>query len=324
MSDVELSVEEKIKIASGFLLSSPPGEVNDVFNDIRGIINNDEALQVGITPVLEEYNTEQLLTVTLPDTDGAVIISKHNRADADHFIDPRSKQIFKFDHLRQIATDAQPHIAESSAEELRAVVDEAVSKYASEHFPEGAVMVINGGSEASAQSNSDHQGEHENHARDEQDSGAGRTGAGHDGDDVQILTILIVSNKYSPQNFWNGRWRSIWTVNLASGEVKGRAHVVVHYYEHGNIQLNSTKEFTVPTDAVGPLVDRSQIKEYARQLVKQISTSEKQYQFALNDTYTQLSESIFKGLRRNLPVTRNKIDWDKILNYKLGAELAHK
>ncbi|RKP39606.1 F-actin capping protein, alpha subunit [Dimargaris cristalligena] len=294
MSDVELSVEEKIKIASGFLLSSPPGEVNDVFNDIRGIINNDEALQVGITPVLEEYNTEQLLTVTLPDTDGAVIISKHNRADADHFIDPRSKQIFKFDHLRQIATDAQPHIAESSAEELRAVVDEAVSKYASEHFPEGA------------------------------DSGAGRTGAGHDGDDVQILTILIVSNKYSPQNFWNGRWRSIWTVNLASGEVKGRAHVVVHYYEHGNIQLNSTKEFTVPTDAVGPLVDRSQIKEYARQLVKQISTSEKQYQFALNDTYTQLSESIFKGLRRNLPVTRNKIDWDKILNYKLGAELAHK
>lgn len=28
----ELSVDEKVKIASGFLLASPPGEVNDVFN----------------------------------------------------------------------------------------------------------------------------------------------------------------------------------------------------------------------------------------------------------------------------------------------------
>lgn len=27
-----ISIEDKVKIASGFLLSSPPGEVNDVFN----------------------------------------------------------------------------------------------------------------------------------------------------------------------------------------------------------------------------------------------------------------------------------------------------
>jgi capping protein alpha len=28
----KISIEDKVKIASGFLLSSPPGEVNDVFN----------------------------------------------------------------------------------------------------------------------------------------------------------------------------------------------------------------------------------------------------------------------------------------------------
>lgn len=33
MSNV--SIEDKVKIASGFLLSSPPGEVNDVFNGKR-------------------------------------------------------------------------------------------------------------------------------------------------------------------------------------------------------------------------------------------------------------------------------------------------
>ena len=32
------SIEDKVKIASNFLLSSPPGEVNDVFNGIFLVI----------------------------------------------------------------------------------------------------------------------------------------------------------------------------------------------------------------------------------------------------------------------------------------------
>ncbi|KAJ1923925.1 F-actin-capping protein subunit alpha [Tieghemiomyces parasiticus] len=279
MSDVELSIEDKIKIASGFLLSSPPGEVNDVFNDIRGIINDDAALQQHITPALEEYNIDQLQTVTLPETEHAVIISKYNRVDADHFVDPRSKQIFKFDHLRQTATDPQPHTVEEAQEELRLAVDDAVQKYVAEHYPEGASLV---------------------HI------------------DEQQLTLLVVSNKYSPSNFWNGRWRSVWTVDLAARQVKGTAKVLVHYYEQGNIQLNSDRSFELECDA-NPAEDPA---AFARVLLRTIGRAEKEYHLAINDTYGQLSESIFKGLRRNLPVTRSKIDWDKILNYKLPTELS--
>ena len=47
-----------------------------------------------------------------------------------------------------------------------------------------------------------------------------------------------------PPFFRNGRWRSVWTVQLENGqaEVQGLLKVQVHYYEDGNIQLVSSKE----------------------------------------------------------------------------------
>ena len=34
-----------------------------------------------------------------------------------------------------------------------------------------------------------------------------------------------------------------------------------------------------------------------------------------------MSEEAFKGLRRALPKTRSKVDWNKAGGYRLGAEL---
>jgi F-actin capping protein alpha subunit len=59
----------------------------------------------------------------------------------------------------------------------------------------------------------------------------------------------------------------------------------------------------------------------ATSIVREIATAEKKYQDELNKGFGNLSEGAFKGLRRQLPVTRQKIEWDKIAGYRLGQDI---
>ena len=41
-----------------------------------------------------------------------------------------------------------------------------------------------------------------------------------------------------------------------------------------------------------------------------IEKKESEHQAALDDKYDEMGEKAFKGLRRTLPLTRQKLDWD--------------
>ncbi len=126
------------------------------------------------------------------------------------------------------------------------------------------------------------------------------------------VAILIVANKYSPSNYWNGRWRSLYIHDTSSGSLNGSFKVDVHYYEDGNVRLVSNKPVSA---SVGSGASASGV-------VKQIAQLERKYQEELNRGFSQLSEQAFKGLRRQLPVTRQKIEWDKVASYKVGSVFA--
>jgi len=55
--------------------------------------------------------------------------------------------------------------------------------------------------------------------------------------------------------------------------------------------------------------------------MKAIIKAEQAFHAALDASYTTMGDTTFKALRRALPITRMKIDWNKILTYRIGAQL---
>ena len=65
-------------------------------------------------------------------------------------------------------------------------------------------------------------------------------------------------------------------------------------------------------------MDISDAGSEAKDIVRQIAVAEKKYQEELNRGFNALSEGTFKGLRRQLPVTRQKVEWEKISSYRVS------
>lgn len=108
----------------------------------------------------------------------------------------------------------------------------------------------------------------------------------------------------------NGRWRSLYLFSPSSSSLSGTISVDVHYYEDGNVRLLTTKPISISSASAS-----------APSIIREIATVEKKYQEELNRGFGNLSEGAFKGLRRQLPITRQKIEWDKIAGYRLGQDI---
>lgn len=130
--------------------------------------------------------------------------------------------------------------------------------------------------------------------------------------DDSKIAILISTTKSSPKNFISGRWRSEFLYDPSPNTLSGNVKVNVHYYEDGNVALSTSKDFA------GIAVEGDSA---ASNIVRKIAAIEKQYQEEVNRTLVGMNETSFKALRRQLPVTRQKVEWEKIRGYGLGGDL---
>ena len=117
------------------------------------------------------------------------------------------------------------------------------------------------------------------------------------------IVVLISVLNLNLKSFWSGEWLSTWEMDINSKEVKGTLKANTYYYEEGNVQFNLDTKF----DGSASGDDNAAIAE---SLIDFIKTSENSVQLELETVYDELSENYIKPLRRKLPVTGTKMNWD--------------
>ena len=92
-------------------------------------------------------------------------------------------------------------------------------------------------------------------------------------------------------------------MDINTKDIKGTLRANTYYYEEGNIQFNLDTKF----DGKAEGGDDNAV---ATSLVEFIKKSENSIQLELEKVYDELSENYIKPLRRKLPITGTKMNWN--------------
>lgn len=289
MADEKLDPQVMLTLVNNFIKSSPPGQVAKVLEDVRTLAPDLQDHNKDWARMVSNVNSHQYLSVSLPGSeDQKVLLTPGGLLSSGNFLDPNGQQQLKIDHLKQRCTGVAP-LTEidkakycGAAEGTRKKVDDEMRRHAADSLP-GATVTTYG-----------------------LDEGGGR---------IQVHCYVggCIMNL---QSYWSGSWRAVWklymTVGKPEAELEGEITCHVHYFEDGNVQLQDSvpfKKMTINCSDVGSAV------------VKQVKLFEGEFISKMEDIYQTMSADVLNALRRRLPITKVKFDWDRAAVHKLASEL---
>ncbi|XP_044535733.1 F-actin-capping protein subunit alpha-3 [Gracilinanus agilis] len=204
-----------------------------------------------------------------------VLLAHHNELGDQRFFDSHSRLSFKFDVLENQLKDIESHgVLRNEAECLRMVVSYALKIYVSNHFPSGNCNVLRKTIK-----------------------------------NKEFLIACIEDHHYKVSNFWNGLWKSKWIFSVTPflTQVIGSIYVKAHFFKHINFHIDISKDVQDSLD----VVNQAQL---ALGFAKFVEEQENKFQAAVLEELQELTIVLKKTLRRDLPVTRTYIDWQRIVN----------
>ena len=265
--------EECMQIAQHFMLNSPPGQLKDVTSDVKKLLKTNtmsESLEMGIA---RAYNNKNNKIVKSPSGANA-ILSSIGEVDATHYVDPSNGSIFAVNHITLETSEADGDSnMDSSIELKRAVLQSSIDSYMKDIYPDcnssGCVYAKDG-----------------------------------------KLHVVITGEKTNLRNFWGGKWSSNWTIewDQSSTTCTGEIKVHAHYFEDGNVQLQTAKP--IAANKWNWAFSESQCSN----IIDYIKTKESDLNKSLGMMYLNMDAETFKSIRRILPVTKLKMDWNTVRN----------
>jgi len=275
----EISDADKLAIVQHLMLNAPPGELDEVKSDALNLVPENLVSPAMLAGICRAYNVENLRAIQLEGENKKLIVCSQGEIDPTKYVDPSTGYVYAVDHVagttERVIAQKQVEDEETTIEsdlnagtELRQMVENKLNEYVSGRYPNnhGACAVY--------------------------DATSGKE------EDV-LLHIVISGENVNLRNYWSGNWRSSWQVsssNIIQGEIKVRAH----YFEDGNVQLQTTKKIeasSLSTDSLPAAI------------VNYIQENESNLQQGLEDMYANMSHETFKAMRRVMPITRTKMKY---------------
>jgi len=288
----EYTPAQKAKIARHFLYVTPHGEVADIVKDLKKVVKpasiiSDEWLAESMT----EYNKRRFEIVS--GDSSKVICCPQAEVEPNKYLHPDKKIVCTVDPVAQKITseaDAAKLVGSGQNAAYREAMSTSLKEYLSAYYEDGTSP----------------------------NSVASGTGSVYVSPQGQIAIVVSFKN-LNPNNYWTGGWQSEWTLSVAKqGKTKleGRIRINVHYFEEGNVQLNSTFNEQADVDVADP-------ESTAKAVIGVIENLETEFQKKLDQFYVQMHDSTFKNMRRFLPKTGKKMDW-RARTHNLVSEAASK
>ena len=271
----EATPEEKLHIAQHYLLCSPPGQISDVLADVRKLMPDGLLTDDLVRAIFRTYNTDQYKIVT--NGDHRMILSLAGEIDASHYIDTVSGQVVGVDHVKQevVPGDTRPlgGDMDASLEDKRHALQGHVQTYLDRQYDRNGDGQCTGVCAVYAKEGK--------------------------------LSVLISAERVNLRNYWSGSWRN--TIEVVPGDatsatVKATLKLYIHYFEDGNVQMHSTKEME-------STVQFADADSFGGAVCGVISKFEDEIQGALEEMYRNMTGETFKDMRRVLPVTKDKMNW---------------